>query len=269
MERKAVKLLILDDPPLPGARNMAVDACLVRMAERGGFDIALRTYTWEPHTVSLGRLQKDAGGIDRGKLSADGYGLVRRPTGGRAVWHGRELTYSVTASSRHSLYADGIGKSLDAVAAVLVAALRSIGVPAVINRAGRSGEGFGKGPCFVSHGRSEVMTHDGRKLVGSAQARTRGAFLEHGSILFDNDQPRLLEYTTCTGGPDSTREALRRKLVEGTGTVREYNPQASPCDLVLPLQEAFMDYWGADSVPADHGIIPSGELLEMTREYTL
>ncbi len=264
-----MKILILDDPGLPGPENMAVDACLVRMAERGEFDIALRTYTWEPHTVSLGRLQKGLSGIDRPKLFSHGFGLVRRPTGGRAVWHGRELTYSVTAGSHHPLYADGIEKSLGAVAAVLVAALKGIGVPAVMNRAGRSGEGFGRGPCFVSHGRFEVMTPDGRKLVGSAQARTRGAFLEHGSILFDNDQPRLLDYTITHEGSEDTIEGVRRKLVEGTGTVREFAPCASPVDLVLPLQEAFMDYWGVRAVPVDHGIIPARELTETAKDFAL
>lgn len=264
-----MKVLVLDDPGLPGPENMAVDACLVRMAERGELDIALRTYTWQPHTVSLGRLQRGLSGIDCAKLHASGFGLVRRPTGGRAVWHGRELTYSVTAGARHPLYADGIEKSLGAVAAVLVTALNAIGVPAVMNRAVRSGEGFGRGPCFVSHGRFEVMTHDGRKLVGSAQARTRGAFLEHGSILFDNDQPRLLDYTITPEGSEDTLEALRKKLFEGTGTVHEYCPAASPCDLVRPLQEAFMDYWGVRAVPADHTVIPVRELSEMTREYEL
>lgn len=264
-----MKILILADPGLSGPENMAVDACLVRMAERGEFDIALRTYTWKPHTVSLGRLQKGMSELDRRKLSAHGFGLVRRPTGGRAVWHGRELTYSVTAGSHHPLYASGIEKSLGAVASVLVTALKDIGVPAVMNRAGRSGDGFGRGPCFVSHGRYEVMTPDGRKLVGSAQARTRGAFLEHGSILFDNDQPRLLDYTITPEGSEDTVEAVRRKLLEGTGTVREYSPGASPGDLVRPLQEAFMDYWGARAIPVDFGIIPAGELSEMTGEFTL
>jgi lipoate-protein ligase A len=264
-----LKVLFLADPGLPGPVNMAVDACLVRMAERGELDIALRTYTWEPHTVSLGRLQKGLSGIDHRKLSADGFGLVRRPTGGRAVWHGRELTYSVTAGARHPLYSDGIEKSLGAVATVLVNALNAIGVPAVMNRAVRSGEGFGRGPCFVSHGRFEVMTQDGRKLVGSAQARTRGAFLEHGSILFDNDQTRLLDYTIGPDGSEDTHEALREKLFKGTGTVREYSPFASPCDLVRPLQEAFMEYWGVRAVSSDYTVIPAGELSEAAREYEL
>jgi lipoate-protein ligase A len=263
-----LKVLILEDPGLPGPMNMAVDACLVGMAERGEFDVALRTYTWVPHTVSLGRLQKGTGGMDGTKLRAHGFGLVRRPTGGRAVWHGRELTYSVTAGSRHPLYADGIDKSLGAVASVLVTALNAIGVPAVMNRAVRSGQGFGKGPCFVSHGRFEVMTPDGRKLVGSAQARTRGAFLEHGSILFDNDQPRLLDYTLAPEGPEETVETLRKRLSEATGTVREYSPGASPHDLVNPLQAAFMEYWGVHAVPADFEIIPAGELTRKTAEFS-
>ena len=247
--------------------NMAVDACLAEMAEAGGFDVALRTYTWEPHTVSLGRLQKGLADLDRRKLVDDGFGLVRRPTGGRAVWHGRELTYSVIAGAGHPLYADGIEKSLGTVASILLDALKGLGVPAVMNRVVHSGEGFGRGPCFVSHGRFEVMTEDGRKLVGSAQARTRGAFLEHGSILFGNDQPRILDYTPGITGEAAI--ALKKRLEDGTGTVREFVPGACPCDLVPLLQRSFMEHLGESAVPVDFGMLPAGRLLELSAEYAL
>lgn len=262
-----MKFLLIEDPPLPGPMNMAVDACLARMAGEGLFDLALRTYTWSPHAVSLGRLERGLADLDRHRLSSDGFGLVRRPTGGRAVWHGRELTYSVTACADHSLYSSGIESSLGAVASILVTALTGLGVPAVMNRSGHSAGGFGGGPCFVSHGRFEVMTVDGRKLVGSAQARTRGAFLEHGSILFDNDQPRILDYTPGMTG--ETAAELRRKLQEGTGTVREFTPEATCEDLVPLLQKAFMDYWGVSARTADHTLLPGADLEELAERFSL
>lgn len=228
---------------------MAVDACLAAMAGRGEIDLALRTYTWEPHTVSLGRLQRGCGDLDAEKLRRDGFGLVRRPTGGRAVWHGRELTYSVAASSGHPLYTGGIESSLGMVASLLVTALEDLGVPAVANRS-TPGGGFGRGPCFTTHGALEVMTGDGRKLVGSAQARTRDSFLEHGSILFDNDQPRILGYTR--GMSPDRAETLEKRLSEGTGTVREFLPGACPGDLVPLLRNAFTRWCGWSGTPADH-----------------
>lgn len=262
-----MKVLLLNDPPLPGPVNMAVDSCLAGMAGEGVFDLALRTYTWDPHTVSLGRLEKGLDRLDRPRLQADGFGLVRRPTGGRAVWHGRELTYSVTAGASHPLYSQGIENSLGAVASVLVNALAALGVPATVNAPGRSARGFGGGPCFVSHGRFEVMTPDGRKLVGSAQARTKNAFLEHGSILFDNDQPRILDYTMgLTGEAAAT---FRRQLQEGTATVREFVPGACCDDLVPLLDRSFTDFWGVAAETADHSILPAPLLRELAERHSL
>lgn len=241
---------------------MAVDMALMELAERGGFDIAFRTYTWKPHAVSLGRLEKE--GMDGPGLRRDSIGLVRRPTGGRAVWHGRELTYSVTAGRSHPLFQGGVEASLGAVASVLLEALKALGVPASANRAREGRAVFGKGPCFTSHGRSEIMTPDGRKLVGSAQARTAGAFLEHGSILFDNDQPRLLDYTPDKD-PDR-RLRMKQALEKGTGTVREFLPRAAPEDLVPHLMTAFRSYCGVPVEHTDHTLLPRDSILRLSRE---
>jgi len=261
-----LKALILSDPPLPGALNMAVDMCLMGMAEKGEIDLALRTYQWQPHGVSLGRLQKGFANLDRHRLSRDGIDLVRRPTGGRAVWHGRELTYSVTSGAGHPLFRDGVEKSLGVVAAMLLSALNRLGVPGVVNRSEGS-RGFGRGPCFTSHGKFEIMTRDGRKLVGSAQARTGGAFLEHGSILFDNDQPRILDYTT-----DMDRERtleLKMEIESGTGTVREFQPDASPENLAKLLRESFTESFHVTAQTADYTSLPGEELRHLALECGL
>ncbi len=261
-----MKALVIHDPPLPGPLNMAVDACLAAMAGSGEIDLALRTYTWEPHTVSLGRLQRGCGDLDAEKLRRDGFGLVRRPTGGRAVWHGRELTYSVAASSRHPLYTGGIRDSLGTVASMLVTALGGLGVPAAANPSAPGG-GFGRGPCFTTHGALEIMTGDGRKLVGSAQARTRDSFLEHGSILFDNDQPKILDYTL--GMTPDLAEAMRKRLAEGAGTVREFLPGADPDDLVPLIRDAFARWCGWSGVPTDHTCLDRRLLDSLAEGFVL
>lgn len=259
-----LKVLALSDPSLPGRRNMAVDLCLMNMAERGEIDLALRTYTWEPHAVSLGRLQKDFGGLDPDRLFRDGIHLVRRPTGGRAVWHGRELTYSVIAGAGHRLFSQGVEASLMEVAGFLQQALEMLGVPVRGNRSRNTGEGYGRGPCFLSHGRHEIMTPDGRKLVGSAQARTRAAFLEHGSILFHNDQLKMPAYFAA---PEKARASvMRRFLKERTGTVCEYVPEASPEDLAPLLHRAFAARFRVTPEPLEHTGLPENALGILARE---
>ncbi len=121
---------------------------------------------------------------DMARILADGYHIVRRPTGGRAVWHGDELTYCLTASVDHPLVRGGISESLGRVASILVSALRAVGVPGEMNsrerELSRAGRGFN--PCFTSHGRFEIMTPT-EGNGGKRPGQDPWSFMEHGSIL--------------------------------------------------------------------------------------
>ncbi|PIE52082.1 hypothetical protein CSA37_08485 [Candidatus Fermentibacteria bacterium] len=231
------KILSIADSDRTGFYNMAADVCAMELVRSMEYDVVFRTYTWKPHCLSLGKFQNPDREVDLNRLLEDGYHMVRRPTGGRAVWHGDELTYSIAARQDHHLVSGTIQESLFKVAKILIAALERAGIPAVMNRRERELAAAGRehNPCFTSHGRSEIITPDGRKLVGSAQARSSGVFLEHGSILFTNQQPMAAEYLP-EGAP---RETMKRLLARGAGTVREYNTSVTKDELAMLLKEEF------------------------------
>jgi lipoate-protein ligase A len=174
--------LWLDLEGRPGFRNMAIDqALLVRAAERG--ERWLRLYRWAPHCLSFGRHEPAARRYDRARAEALGLDAVRRPTGGRAVWHGEELTYAV------ALPAEGLGGVREVCGEIhttLGEGLLRLGVR-VVAAGPAPALSPGAGACFAAPAGGELML-GGRKVVGSAQLRERGALLQHGTILLDGDQ---------------------------------------------------------------------------------
>ncbi len=190
MTRPGWRLLVTE--PADGATNMALDEALWRGRQAGTSPPTLRFFAWDPPTVSLGYGQPLDGAISLEACRALGVGLVRRPTGGSAIYHDgpeRELTYSVLATSDDLGVAPDLLETYRWIAAALVRGLRALGVPAemvpVPDTAGPT-PAF----CFARTGRYEIEV-GGRKLVGSAQRRQGTAFLQHGSVLLGVDEPRL------------------------------------------------------------------------------
>ncbi|MBA3580417.1 MAG: hypothetical protein H0W42_10580 [Gemmatimonadaceae bacterium] len=207
-------------PPLTGAENMACDVALMERARATG-EAVVRVYSWTAPTLSFGRNQKTAG-YDPTRLAQAGIDVVRRPTGGRAILHHREITYSVTAP------VDAAGSIADEyswINALLVRALRAMGVPAEIAApAGRAPAPDAK-PCFASATAGEI-TAGGRKLVGSAQYREAGSMLQHGSVLVEDDQSAIsaLSGAARPSQPATLHAALGRapqprELYESLGAV--------------------------------------------------
>lgn len=168
---------------------MGVDDALAESVRAGGPPV-VRLYRWSPACLSLGRNQPARGRYDLERIRASGWDVVRRPTGGRAVLHHRELTYSVAVPDA------ALGGPRAGYAAInrgLVAGLRRLGVPAALQgRTGRRAPAPSLAPCFAGPAEGEVIAA-GRKLVGSAQRRERGVLLQHGSLLLDGDQRAIAE----------------------------------------------------------------------------
>jgi lipoate-protein ligase A len=205
----------LDSGPAPGARNMALDECLLAEAARGSVPPVLRFYGWAPPAVSLGRFQDEAEAVDPAACARHGIDIVRRITGGRAVLHDRELTYSIVAPVTAGLFPNDVLGTYKVIAGALLAGLRSLGVAAeMVSRPGRPREGQRKdgadAACFASPSWYEIVAH-GRKIVGSAQRRVPGAFLQHGSILIEYD-PELEAEIIPGGGAADAVTCLRREL---------------------------------------------------------
>jgi lipoate-protein ligase A len=164
---------------------MALDAALLQDAEASG-RASLRLYRWSPPCLSFGRHEPALVRYDRARIERLGLDVVRRPTGGRAVWHDAELTYAVAAPI------DTFGTLAESYRAIhtrLAAALRSLGVPADLAPPRRA-PGIAAGPCFAASVGGEVLVR-GRKVIGSAQVRQGTAFLQHGSILLDGSQDMI------------------------------------------------------------------------------
>ena len=171
-------------PPRSGVENMARDAGLMDRARETG-DAVFSVYSWSRPTLSLGRNQLAAGRYDLGEIAARGIGVVRRPTGGRALLHWREVTYSVTAPVAE---AESLKDSYERINRILLSGLLRLGVQATEAAADAPTPRPGELPCFAQPSEGELVLN-GAKLVGSAQYRENGAMLQHGSILIGDDQP--------------------------------------------------------------------------------
>jgi len=181
-------LLLVEPEPLAGSLNMAVDEHLFH-ALGGGPATVLRFYRWVRPTASLGRGQKAEQVVNREFCSRNGIDIVRRLTGGKLVLHHREITYSV-ASNDIGVFTDTLAGSYRLISRALVLGLKKMGLDADL--AGQAPPSYARGtmPCFTLPARDEVEI-GGLKIIGSAQKRAGGAFLQHGSIPVSHD-PALL-----------------------------------------------------------------------------
>lgn len=205
----------LDTGPASGADNMAMDEKLLAEAVKGSAVPVLRFYTWAPFAVSLGRFQDEASSVNLAACRKHGIDIVRRITGGRAVLHRHELTYSVISPIDNDLFPNDVLGTYKVIASGLLAGLVRLGVPAeMVSPSGHRAEMVQRGPkepaCFSSPSWYEILVH-GRKIVGSAQRRLAGAFLQHGSILIDYD-PALEAEVIPGGGRKAAVTCIRQEL---------------------------------------------------------
>lgn len=182
----AMRWRLLLSPAMLGARNMAMDEALMRRAAASG-EAVLRVYGWRVPTISLGRNQPARGRYDLARIAELGIDVVRRPTGGRAILHDHEVTYSVTAPASNL---GELRESYDRVNRLLVDGLRRLGVESLVAKRDGGAPPPSDAPCFEKPTAGE-LTLQGRKLAGSAQWRDAGALLQHGSILIHDDQVLL------------------------------------------------------------------------------
>lgn len=176
--------------------NMAVDEALLLLSENGRTPPTLRFFSWDRPSLSIGSFQK-SNELDLERIAREGVPLVRRPTGGRAVLHDAELTYSVVCAIPSPHFPSELMGSYKKVGACFVAGLGLLGVEAALVPVSRgAGANASKSAphnplCFASPSWHEVLA-DGKKLVGSAQRRLRGAFLQQGSLLMELDAEGLV-----------------------------------------------------------------------------
>ncbi len=184
----------IDGTPRPGFENMARDVAMWELAEtRGG--TWLRFYHWEPFCLSFGLHEPATRRYDRDRITALGVECVRRPTGGRAVWHARELTYAVAMPLGEL---GGLRAAYHEIHRWLAGALAGLGVRPDLAPPGLT-PGLAAGACFAQAVGGELVV-GGRKILGSAQRRGERALLQHGSLLLEDDQALVREVSRRADG---------------------------------------------------------------------
>lgn len=233
---------LLVDVPAGGAWNMAVDEVLLEGVAAGATPPTLRFYEWTPPCLSLGYFQPiDV--VDVDGCRALGVEVVRRPTGGRAILHDRELTYSVALPASVLGHDGGVLPSYYRLSLALQDGLRRLGVPATLAPESAAG-GPGHGPvCFDRPSAHEILLR-GRKLVGSAQMRRGGGILQHGSILIE---PRIDKLRACLrlsqDSDGSTVGHGLERLEDGVAGLAEIGV-TQPRRIAAALAEAFAERFG-------------------------
>lgn len=201
---------LLDSGLLDGATNMAIDEALLQACIAGvdGFP-TLRLFGWRRPTLSIGIMQGVDDDVDIAALERMGIPLVRRPTGGRAVLHEFELTYSLVGRERDPLLSGTVVESYRKISGALVAALAHLGIAAELAPVGAHRMANHKAAaCFEQPADYEVSV-GGRKVIGSAQARRRGAILQQGSILLGLDVDKLTRVLHFSDEAQRAHAALR------------------------------------------------------------
>jgi lipoyl(octanoyl) transferase len=246
---------LLQTPPASGAWNMAVDeALLVSVAAREA-PPTVRFYGWQPPCLSLGYFQP-VDEIDEAECTRRAIDLVRRPTGGSAILHADELTYSLAVPENDPHVSGDILTSYHGISLVLARGLADLGLQVRLAplpsgpESPEPGESFASGargsrpaPCFIRPARHEILA-GGKKLVGSAQVRRGGAVLQHGAIPLGGDVTAI---TRLLAMDEPRRIATARRLREGAATVREAaGHRLSFKEVAASLARAFGAVWQID-----------------------
>lgn len=212
-------------PPNRGAWNMAVDEAILETVGRAEALPTLRLYAWSPPCLSLGYAQP-LSDVDLEALAALEWDIVRRPTGGRAILHTDELTYSVIGPPNDPRLANGVLESYQNLSRALLCSLTSLGINAEsveMNQRTEAEEPShevkkNQNPvCFEVPSNFEI-TLGGKKLIGSAQARRKEGVLQHGTLPLYGDHTRIIQVLRFTD--EDARQRARFRLLERATTVR-------------------------------------------------
>jgi lipoyl(octanoyl) transferase len=250
------------------AGNMAVDEAVLLAVSEGKSPPTVRFYGWNPATLSIGYFQRGDGEVELERLQELGLGFVRRPTGGRAVLHDRELTYSITVPEEYPGIPKRVTEAYRVLSEGLLQGFRLLGLQAEMVDLGSEEErdkydAPGSSACFDSPSWYELVV-EGKKAAGSAQVRQKGVVLQHGSILLDLDVPLLFSLLKFRTPELRTRmmEGFRRRAV----AINDIRAELGKPSVELDEAEAAF----RQGMESGLGIrLENGELTEYERELAI
>lgn len=227
--------LLVELTGAPGDWQMAVDEAMMGYVRRSGRPL-LRLYRFVPRALSLGRGQT-VDDVYLPGVREIGAEVVRRPSGGKAVLHDEELTYAF--ASPDALFPRSVEESYRMIAGALLRAVRRLGVDATFAPSHETGSGLAAN-CFI-HPSVHEITVGGRKAIGSAQVRRRGALLQHGAIPVHLD---FAAWSACFAPPEARSVWERAMRERSTGLFQEAASPPSFEVLAEALVEGFQEHFG-------------------------
>nr|WP_084006354.1 biotin/lipoate A/B protein ligase family protein [Alkalihalobacillus macyae] len=232
--------------------NMALDEALLKWHSEGLIPPVIRFYGWNPATLSIGYFQQVERDINLEAVKEYELGFVRRPTGGRAVLHDKEVTYSVIVTEDYPDMPSTVTEAYRVISEGLLIGFQKLGLDAYFAvpkteeekaelREPRSGV------CFDSPSYYELVV-EGRKVAGSAQTRQKGVILQHGSILLDIDEDKLFDCFNFKN--DRIRERMQRGFRKKAVAINALRPtQVSVEEAVEAFYVGFEKGLNIDLVP--------------------
>jgi len=242
----------------PPRENMAIDEAIFREVQRSGGPPTIRLYGWLTPAVSIGHFQHIDREIDLEACRKGGVTVVRRPTGGKAVYHDDDLTYAVIARENTSLFPPTILETYMVISQCLAQGLLDLGLEATLAVEGREpGKGSLDASCFSEPSLHELLVK-GRKICGSAQMRSRGVFLQQGSLLMSFDPEKICDVMLPHREPRAMQVQF---LQEKVTSLNEHLPRSvTRGDVCKSLIEAFQAGW--DVLFAEGSLTPEEEKLK-------
>lgn len=260
---------LLNYQPYSAFENMAIDEAIFLETIRNNKPPTLRFFGWCPSAVSIGYFQELKSEINYNRCRLSGVDIVRRMTGGKAVYHSDEVTYSLTAGSSEKLFPDDILQTYKIISLSLANGLSFLGINTylantasciVMKKSDRTS------CCFSVPSGNELMV-GGKKICGSAQIRTHGGFLQHGSLLMSFDAAEAAALILSSNQPE-TYQKLRNSV---TAVNELISLPVSAEDLCCVLQKGFMNTLGIDLseeplTPEEKNL--AGQLIKKYRSET-
>lgn len=225
------------------AYNMAVDEAILIANSEGKSGPTVRFYGWNPPTLSIGYFQKSEE-VHFEKLREEGLGFVRRPTGGRAVLHDKELTYSIIVPENYPGIPSGVTEAYRVLSEGLLLGFQKLGLDAQMVHLATEEEkskyaSMGSAACFDSPSWYELVV-EGRKIAGSAQTRQKQVVLQHGSILLDMDTDQLFRVLQFKN--ERIQERLKQQFSQKAVAINDICRELGKELVVLPdVERAFRE----------------------------